>query len=263
MATEALFHTSALLTGDLLGDHAEVLHVVAGRRLMALRAVPGAGRGMAKLGEAPGAGAVTGGAVSAEHFPVPVLGGVTAEAVERGFGGADLRMPLTGSVSLAPAHPRGQSARCRAALRIGVAGPPQLLHAQSGERPVIHLAGPPLPAQVLRVAWAALPDLRVKGGGLTLQQRLIRSMAAHALRRVDSLHGRVAGGTISLQGGVDRRQPPGTGELLPRLCPAPGSSRGQGRYCSHCQQQRGDRPHPPGRNPACLRPPHENHRRPK
>jgi len=43
MTEEALAHVCVLLAGDFHGDHPEMFHVVAGWRLMALRARLGGG----------------------------------------------------------------------------------------------------------------------------------------------------------------------------------------------------------------------------
>src|SRR4051812_4529807 len=66
VAEVALLDLGVLLPGDNLRHHAEVLHVVARRSLVALRAVGRARRGVAVAGDGPRGHAVAGRAVLPE-----------------------------------------------------------------------------------------------------------------------------------------------------------------------------------------------------
>ena len=87
MALEALVDLRMLLTGNSFVHHLEVHHVVAWRRLMALRAVLGSGRWVQEACNSPAAGLMTVAALSAEQVPVRLAVAVTACAVQPGLFG--------------------------------------------------------------------------------------------------------------------------------------------------------------------------------
>lgn len=67
--------------------HSEVLHIVAGRSLMALRAIERFRRGMAKPGHFPCHGDVALRTLLTEQSLMTIFGGVTSGAIERGLEG--------------------------------------------------------------------------------------------------------------------------------------------------------------------------------
>ena len=78
----ALFDFCVGLAGDLLGDHSEVLHVVAWGCLVALGTVHGSGGRVSEFGDCPRGCRVAGGAVLAEQIEVPIVVFVTGGAVK-------------------------------------------------------------------------------------------------------------------------------------------------------------------------------------
>src|SRR3546814_4987542 len=85
MTGEALIDTS-LRAGGALRHHAEMLHEMAGRRLVALGALGRVDRGMAVVGDPPARGRVAAGAVLAEQAQVRVADRMATRAVERRLG---------------------------------------------------------------------------------------------------------------------------------------------------------------------------------
>lgn len=82
MASIALLDIRVRLTGHLLRDHLEVHHVMAGRRLMALRAIERAGGRVAEFRNRPHRRRVTRGAVVTEQPKVAVVIPMACGAVE-------------------------------------------------------------------------------------------------------------------------------------------------------------------------------------
>lgn len=85
MAQEALVHLRVSLPGDALIHHLEMHHVVAGWRLMALRAVFGRRGGVQKPCESPTRGVVAAGAVAPKQFAVRIAIAMTTRAVQLDF----------------------------------------------------------------------------------------------------------------------------------------------------------------------------------
>lgn len=83
MAGIALVHFRAGLPSDRRRHHREVIHGVAEWRLMALRALAGTRRWMAKFGDRPLNDRTALRAVSAEQTLVTILGRVATDAIER------------------------------------------------------------------------------------------------------------------------------------------------------------------------------------
>lgn len=92
MTQVALAHVGVLPASDLHRDHAEMPHEVARRRLVALRAVPGTGRGMSELRQCPLRNRVALGTVGPELALVTILGFVAGDALQRGFSCAQVRI---------------------------------------------------------------------------------------------------------------------------------------------------------------------------
>lgn len=82
MAQEALVDLCVLLAGDTFVHHLEVHHVVAWRRLMALRAVLGSRRGVQEPCNSPTGGLMTVAAFPAEQIPMRLAVAVTACAIQ-------------------------------------------------------------------------------------------------------------------------------------------------------------------------------------
>src|SRR3546814_6254003 len=76
-----------LRSGCALRDHAEMLHEVTGRRLMALGALRRIDRWMAVIGDLPAVGLVAARAVGAEQALVRIAERMAARAIARGLGG--------------------------------------------------------------------------------------------------------------------------------------------------------------------------------
>ena len=130
--------------------------------------------------------------------------------------------------------------------------------ADAGQSFVVHHAQVGTRPEVLHVAGGAVANGGVKGGGLALQQALVAGVAADALRHVDALDRRVAGGAVGGQLRVRRRQ------LARRYLALPAHGLG---HC-HPEVGQGGRQHGPHphQQPEQVGPVFEhqrNHRRPK
>ncbi len=75
----------------------------------------------------------------------------------------------------------------------------ELLEANACERKMVHLRRPRHPPLMFEMAGAARADLGMKGGWLTLEERLVVGMADDAALRFHSFDRRVAGRAIILQ----------------------------------------------------------------
>jgi len=92
----------------------------------------------------------------------------------------------------------------------------EFLEADTPKGDVIHLGRARHPALMFEMTGGARADLRMKGGRLTLEERLVVGMADDAVFRFHSFDRRVAGRAIILQRRVGLRQLAGTHHVLPK-----------------------------------------------
>ena len=97
-ALEALVYTCMLLAGELLRDHREVPHEMAGRRLVALHAVFRAGRWVLISGHEPRLHRVALRTVIAEAIEVRILPIMASRAVQDLARGARIELVSTSNV---------------------------------------------------------------------------------------------------------------------------------------------------------------------
>ena len=150
---------------------------------------------MAEFRERPLRRAVALRAVVAEQTTVPVFGLVARRAVQQCFfrlqmGEGRLRR-YAGFF-----EPVLDSRHVHAGPRWLAFG---LLEANARERDMVHLRRPRHPPLMLEMAGGARADLGMKGGRLTLEERLVVGMADNAVLRFHSFDRRVAGRAIILQ----------------------------------------------------------------
>ena len=201
MAAVALAHLSwsaassylcIFLAGYLFRNHVEVHHVVAGRSLVALRAVCGSRRRMLKRCDCPFSQTVALGAVSAEQRQVPVLGGMASNAIERHPRGALVK--LTGNSN---AQPRTQRFERRGAGVVCSRRAGECPCADPGEFHMVHRDRAEAGIQMLDVTCPTFADARVERGRLTTGKSFVVRMAARAFR-VRHAHVRLVAGLASI-----------------------------------------------------------------
>ena len=134
-------------------------------------------------------------AFGAEEADVPVFRLVAGRAVEQRLRALQMRREWRGVALLKP----GDERRTR---RIVCGSGADLLRTNAREGDVIHLRRARHSALMFEMAHGARADVGVKGARLALQDGLVVRVADDAVLRLDSLHRRVASGTVAFEKGV-------------------------------------------------------------
>lgn len=148
---------------------------------------------MKKTGNGPFRCAVTLCAILAEQLKVRISVGVAARAIQRHLLPADVWTRAFWAIVLS--NPRSDLIAGLALLAVRtLLG--KFMQSDIHQRSVIHLGQSTDSALMLKMTFPAALDMRVESGWLQSEQRFIVSVAGDAIRRLDSLYRRVAGGAI-------------------------------------------------------------------
>ncbi len=178
VATEALINPRPFFTADHLVHHFEVHHVMARRRLVALRAFGGFGAGVQIPADFPARCGVAACTITAEEPQVLVAGGVTGLAIE-------------GSVT--PCRPFGDALENL------------VIHPDRTERVTL----------MLDMAATAFLDVDMESGRRLLQDFRRSCVAGYAGLGLDPAIGRVTALAFALEKSMRVRQRPGSNRRRP------------------------------------------------
>src|SRR6266496_892207 len=156
---------------------------------------------MTKLSDCPLRVVVALRAIGSEEADMLVFGLVAGGTIKQPFLGLELRV-LKIATAFSVREPLFELLRLHGMRTICFRVVLRVFPSDLRQRGVIHFGNACDAALMLGVARDAGADLLVKRGRLTLQQRLIVSVAHNAVLRLDAFAGRVAGRAVILEKGV-------------------------------------------------------------